>query len=121
MRFIMRNKEYGLKVVAPSEACRDNILKSAKKINGDPVWEQFSVLPDEVVPKHTELSKEELLAMLEAKEEQIAQMNKAKEKAAKAFYEPQPRKRGPKPKVKHEERTEESHGLAEETDQKEEG
>lgn len=121
MRFIMRNKEYGLKVVAPSEACRDKILRSAKKKNGDPVWEQFSVLPDEVVPKHNEMSLEELKALLTAKEEQIAMMEKAARERAKEVYEPKPRKRGPKPKVKHEERTEESHGLTEEADQKEEG
>lgn len=121
MRFIMRNKEYGLKVVAPSEACRDKIIAASKRIQGKPVWEQFSVLPDEVVPKHSEMSKEELLALLAAKEEEIKQMESKKFKAARAVAEPTPKKRGPKPKVKHEESAEESHGLTEEVDQKEEG
>lgn len=111
MRYIMRNKKFGLKVTAPSEACRDKILGAAKRENGSPVWEVFSELPDETVAKHTELSREELEALLASKDEQIARMTKA-EADKEILDNPSqeiPKKRGRKPKVvKDEESAEES-------------
>ena len=86
MKYIMRNKKYGLKVTAPSEACRDNIIASSKNKDGVDMWECIEQIADDprIFPKHEDIPVEYLEVMAEAgKEDKASRARKAPAKAPK--------------------------------------
>ena len=71
MRYILKNRYYGHTVTCNSEKAKDKFIASAKKDPKDnlPVWVVSKELPDKVEKKASQ-TKEELLALLAALEDE---------------------------------------------------